>query len=181
MSDLSIEERIVAALRRIIRAVDLHSRRLHERHGLTGPQLATLQAAERLEAASAGTLARAVHLSHPTVTGILTRLERRGLVRRARGEHDRRTVTVRVTSQGRDLLANAPSLLQEEFRQGLARLEDWENSMILATLQRIASMMDAQDLDAAPHLFSGATPDTASKPAPEPERDPTPVTEGNQT
>ena len=179
MPDLSIEERIVAALRRIIRAVDLHSRRLHERHGLTGPQLATLQAAERLEAASAGTLARAVHLSHPTVTGILTRLEKRGLVRRARGEHDRRTVTVHVTAAGHELLAAAPSLLQDEFRHGLARLEDWENSLILSTLQRIASMMDAQDLDAAPHLLSGTTLDAASKPAPVPERASSPVTEGN--
>lgn len=180
MSDLSIEDRIVAALRRIIRAVDLHSRRLVERYGLTGPQLATLQAAARLEGASAGALARAVHLSQATVTGILTRLEKRGLVSRKRGEHDRRTVTVQATAQGRKLLGSAPSLLQEEFRHGLAQLQDWENSTILATLQRIASMMDAQDLDASPHLVSGTTLDTAPRSAPRPEPGPTPITKGAQ-
>ena len=45
---LSMENQIVAAIRRIMRAVDLHSRRLAEEHGLTGPQLATLQAAASL-------------------------------------------------------------------------------------------------------------------------------------
>ena len=66
---LSMENQIVAAIRRIMRAVDLHSRRLAEEHGLTGPQLATLQAAASLGESSTGTLARAVHLSGPTVTG----------------------------------------------------------------------------------------------------------------
>ena len=59
---LKIEDEIVAALRRIIRAVDLHSRRLVHAVGLTWPQLATLRAAERLGACSIGALAREVHL-----------------------------------------------------------------------------------------------------------------------
>lgn len=176
MPDLSIEQQIVAAMRRIIRAVDLHSRRLHERHGLTGPQLATLQAAASLGPVPAGTLARSVHLSQPTVTGILNRLESRDLVKRTRGTQDRRTVTVEVTREGHRLLASAPSLLQDQFRRALAGLQDWENTMILTTLQRIASMMDAQDLDAAPHLVSGPLLDAASQSAREPGH--TPVTEG---
>ena len=75
-----MEDRIVAALWQIIRAVDLHSRRLVERHGLTLPQLTTLRKAAELGNASAGALAGAVHLSQPTLTGILDRLERRSLI-----------------------------------------------------------------------------------------------------
>jgi DNA-binding MarR family transcriptional regulator len=150
-----MENQIVAALRRIMRAVDLHSRRLAEEHGLTGPQLATLQAAARLGEASTGALARAVHLSGPTVTGILDRLARRGLVDRARSGQDRRSVTVRLTRSGEDVLAAAPSLLQDRFREELARLEEWEQTLILAMLQRIAAMMDAESLDASPVLVRG--------------------------
>ena len=152
---LSMENQIVAAIRRIMRAVDLHSRRLAEEHGLTGPQLATLQAAARLGEASTGVLARAVHLSGPTVTGILDRLAKRGLVDRARNGQDRRSVTVRLTSGGEDVLAVAPSLLQDRFRQELIKLEEWEQTTILATLQRIAAMMDAESLDASPLLVPG--------------------------
>ena len=152
---LSMENQIVAAIRRIMRAVDLHSRRLAEGHGLTGPQLATLQVAGRLGEASTGALARAVHLSGPTVTGILDRLTKRGLVDRTRNGQDRRSVTVCLTSDGEKVLAAAPSLLQDRFRQELVSLEEWEQTTILATLQRIAAMMDAESLDASPLLVPG--------------------------
>ena len=75
-----VEDQIVASIRRIIRAIDLQSRRLLDKHRLTGPQLATLREADKLGEISVSTLARAVHLSQPTVSGILNRLERRGLV-----------------------------------------------------------------------------------------------------
>ena len=155
-TSLSTEDQIVAAIRRIMRAVDLHSRHLAEEHGLTGPQLATLKAASRLgEASSTGALARAVHLSGPTVTGILDRLARRGLVERSRDGQDRRSVTITITRRGEEVLAAAPSLLQDRFRAELARVEDWEQTMILAMLQRIAAMMDAESLDASPVLVQG--------------------------
>ncbi len=160
-----MENQIVAALRRIIRAIDLHSRRLAEEHGLTGPQLATLQAAANLGVSSTGALARAVHLSGPTVTGILDRLTNRGLVDRTRNGQDRRSVTVRLTCDGEDVLAAAPSLLQDRFRQELVRLEEWEQTTILATLQRIAAMMDAESLDASPLLVPGSL-DAATQGAP---------------
>ncbi len=152
---LSMENQIVAAIRRIMRAVDLHSRRLAEEHGLTGPQLATLQAAANLGESSTGVLARAVHLSGPTVTGILDRLTKRGLVDRTRNGQDRRSVTVCLTSDGEEVLSAAPSLLQDRFRQELVSLEEWEQTTILATLQRIAAMMDAESLDASPLLVPG--------------------------
>ena len=155
ITSLSIENQIVAAIRRIMRAVDLHSRHLADEHGLTGPQLAILQAAARLGEASTGALARAVHLSGPTVTGILDRLAKRGLVDRARNGQDRRSVTVTLTHSGQEVLAVAPSLLQDRFRRELVRLEEWEQTTILATLQRIAAMMDAESLDASPLLVPG--------------------------
>lgn len=155
-TEWALEDRIVAAIRRIIRAVDVHSRKLVDEFGLTGPQLATLQEATRLGPVSPGALARSVHLSAATMTGILARLEKRGLVARARGTADRRRVEVTVTDAGREAIARAPSLLQERFLRELAALEDWERHMMLASLQRIASMMDAEDLDAAPHLTNDA-------------------------
>jgi len=152
--DLDLEHQIVAALRKIMRAVDLHSRRLVEVCGLTGPQLAVLQEAERLGPTSATTLARAVYLSLPTVTGILGRLASRGFVQRTRDETDRRALNVSITVEGSRVLQDAPSLLQDHFRNELGRLEEWERHMMLSTLQRIAAIMGAESLEAAPHLIS---------------------------
>lgn len=160
-----VEDHIVASIRRIVRAIDVHSRRLVEEHGLTIPQLYTLQETARLGGAATGTLARAVHLSQPTVSGILDRLERQGLIRRERSAHDRRTVVVRITPEGEQALRSAPSLLQTRFRERLARLEAWERHWMLAALQRIAAMMDAGEIDAAPVLETGALRPSDSGPA----------------
>lgn len=154
--NMPLEHQIVAAIRQIVRAVDLQSRRLVENYGLTGPQLATLQEAERLAPASPSAIARAVHLSQGTVTGILHRLERNGLVTRRRSETDRRAVIVDVTSEGHRVLSTVPSLLQDRFKEELERLEEWERMMILSMLQRVAGLMGAEQFDAAPHLISDA-------------------------
>jgi DNA-binding MarR family transcriptional regulator len=163
--ELSIENQIVAAIRRIIQAVELNSRRLVEEIGLTGPQLAVLREAARRGPLPVGALARGVHLSQPTVTGVLNRLEKRGLVQRVRRVDDRRAVNVNVTEAGQVLAGSAPSLLQDSFHRKLGDLQPWEQTMILAILQRIAGMMDAETLDASPLLVTGSVTDAGAGPA----------------
>jgi len=151
-AERELEDLIVASIRRVVRAVALHSRHLVEAHGITAPQLAALAAAQRLGDVPIGALARAVHLSQPTVSGVLDRLESRGFVRRERSERDRRNVRVTVTQKGERLLRESPSLLQDRFREELSRLEGWERYWLLSALQRVATMMDAEAIEAAPVL-----------------------------
>jgi DNA-binding MarR family transcriptional regulator len=149
---MGIEDQVIVALRRITRAIDLHSRTLVEKHGLTVPQLAALQAVGKLRGTTISGVAEAIHLSAATVTGILNRLERRGLVKRCRDGRDRRNVVVELTDGGAELLSAAPSLLQDRFRRGLGSLRLWEQTQLLASLQRIAAMMDAESIEADPTL-----------------------------
>jgi DNA-binding MarR family transcriptional regulator len=153
---LSLEDQVIVALRRITRAIDLHSRNLMQLVGLTSPQLAALQAIGRLQPITVGALAKSIHLSQATLTGILTRMEARTLVSRARCDSDRRVVIVELTEKGRAVLESAPSLLKDQFRHELLKLQEWERTQMLATLQRIAAMMDAEEIDAAPVLAAGA-------------------------
>ena len=95
-----------------------------------------------------------MHLSQGTLTGILQRLEQRGLVTRQRSDTDRRAIIVEITPEGRKLVESAPSLLQDRFLHELEQLQDWERTMILATLQRVAGLMGAEQLDASPHLVN---------------------------
>lgn len=168
--NLTLDDRVIAALRRIVRAIDLHSRHLVEHFSVTGPQLVALQELARLGQVPVGVLARSVHVSHPTMTGILDRLEKRGLVRRTRDTQDRRRMTATPTAKGLELLESAPSPLQDRFRSEFSKLEEWEQTQMLASLQRIAAMMDAEQLDAAPVLTTGAavgtpTPSVSDSPA----------------
>ena len=160
-SQLGLEDQVIVALRRITRAIDLHSRELMLHVGLTAPQLAALQDIGRLQPITVGALAKSIHLSQATLTGICTRLENRNLVYRARSVSDRRNVVLELTEDGRAILEDAPSLLQDHFRRELQRLQEWEQNQILASLQRIAAMMDAGGVDAAPILATGAATATS--------------------
>jgi len=154
MSDIS--EQILVALRRVSRAVDQYSRQLAQLHGLTGPQAMIMKTLARHDGMSMGELARAVSLSQATVTDVAKRLEARGLLERRRDSDDRRRVGIRLTAAGKRLTDAPLPLLQEHFVAQLHELQDWEQSQLLSSLQRIAQMMNAQDLDAAPLLASGA-------------------------
>jgi DNA-binding MarR family transcriptional regulator len=150
---LSLEDQIVVALRRISQAIDVWSRCLWHDYGLTSPQLATLREIMAGENVTPGTLAAGLHLSQPTVTGILGRLERRGLIRRERSQSDRRSIPAIVTDEGRALAAKAPPLLRDRFRHELDSLEIAKQSEILAVLQQVATMLQAPEVEAAPYFY----------------------------
>lgn len=140
---------ILRSLRRISRAVDIYSRQLASRVGLTGPQLVCLRHIARNGSITPSRLAREVHLSQATVTGIVDRLVGGGWVERSRGEVDRRLVSLAVTERGQDLLAVAPSALQETFLSRLEALPADEQARINGMLEKIVAMMDAQHLPGA--------------------------------
>jgi len=149
------EESILRSLRRIARAVDLHSRRLARKYELTGPQLVCLRHIQREAITTPSALARAIHLSQGTVTGILDRLEARGLVSRERSRHDKRRVLLQLTASGEELVASAPSPLHEQLSTRLAVLPEGEQATIDWILHRVVTLMEAEDVDAAPMLSSG--------------------------
>lgn len=149
-------DEVLIALRRIIRATDLHSRQLSKTSGLTAPQLLILQTLERNQNMTIGAIAQQISLSQATVTTIIDRLESRGMVQRERDLQDRRRVHVRLTASAHEALQHAPTPLQESFVQQFRQLQNWEQSMILSALERVACMMDAQGIDASPVLDVGA-------------------------
>ncbi len=155
-TELDRIEEVLIALRRVIRATDLHSRHLAKTTGLTAPQILLLQAIRNGEGGSTiGDIATEVSLSQATVTNILDRLERRGLVFRERSQQDRRKVHACLTDEGLQVLKDAPIPLQDQFARQFSDLHEWEQTMIIAALQRVAHMMDAQHIDASPVLDVG--------------------------
>ena len=151
----SLTGRVLVALRRIMRAIDLHSRFLADRYGMTGPQLVVLKELGRAGEISVGQLAKAVHLSHATVTGVLDRLAKHDLVQRRRTVADKRRVLVALTGPGIAILSDAPPLLQDHFTSEFNKLADWEQTQILSSLQRVVVMMEAKQLEATPILTAG--------------------------
>jgi DNA-binding MarR family transcriptional regulator len=146
------QEDILRSLRRIMRAVDLYSRRLVTDHGLSGPQLLCLRQLNAHGPIPAGELAAAVSLSPATVCGILDRLEARELVMRERQTDDKRRVLVRLTAKGRQTARKAPPPLEHGFQRQLEALPLGKQAEIDRVLKRLVEMMSAEDLEADPLL-----------------------------
>ena len=153
------EEELLVALRKVIRAVDLRSKQLSKDVGLTGPQLLVLQNIQEHPGVMVREIAESINLSPATITNILDRVEARELVTRIRSTTDKRKVGVYLTEKGEASLENAPRPLQEHFVERFNNMKDWEQSQMVATMQRIASMMDAENIDASPFLEVGSLRD----------------------
>jgi DNA-binding MarR family transcriptional regulator len=148
-------EELLVSLRKVIRAIDLYSKKLSKETGLTSPQLLVLQSIYRHEGVMVKEIAEDINLSSATITSILDRLEKRELVRRLRSTEDKRKVEISLTQTGIEMIADAPTPLQEHFINRFESMEEWEQSQMLATMQRIVSMMNAGELDASPVLEVG--------------------------
>ena len=148
----NLHDDVLINLRRIMRAADIYSRRLGKESGLTTPQLIVLKAVGASNGITVTDLSRVVSLSQATVTSILNRLQNAKLVSRKRSKQDRRRVHIELTKLGRAKLAKAPQPLQEEFTRQFSKLPEWEQHLLVSSLGRVAEMMHADDLDAAPML-----------------------------
>ena len=156
-------DEILIALRQLMRAADMHSQKLLREAGLTTPQLLVMQAIEKEGNPSTSALARHIVVSQATVTRIIDRLESAGLVRREKLSTDKRVVNVGLTEAGKAKLEIAPEPLQSEFLGEFRKLDGWEQHMLKAALLRIAKMMDAADIDAAPILQVGDIVESPAK------------------
>lgn len=150
-----LSDSVVSTLRQIIRAIDLQSKKLTKKYGLTGPQLIVLKEISKSPDKQISEIARNISLSQATVTSILDRLGQQGLTIRCRSDQDKRKVHILLTDKAKEIMDKKPALLQDEFTDQFSRLEEWEKNMLLASLQRLAFMMDASNIKSPPVLVSG--------------------------
>ncbi|MFP4212182.1 MAG: MarR family winged helix-turn-helix transcriptional regulator [Alkalispirochaeta sp.] len=137
---------VLSTLRQIIRAIDIHSRQLSKEYGLTGPQRIVISEIGQYGPMTIGELARRISLSQATVTTILDRLELKELAERTRDKQDKRRVYVDITDKARTILETHPNFLQEAFVRRFNALEEWEQTLILSSIQRISAMMNTTEL-----------------------------------
>jgi DNA-binding MarR family transcriptional regulator len=160
-SDTDIAHDVLRSIRQIVRRISAHSKALSRDVGLTVPQLVCLKAIGELEQAqgeiTAAMVGKRVQLSAATVSRILDRLVRNGLVVRERRAKDRRKVCLSLTEAGLERFGTLPIPLQERFVERLMRLRPDERVELLTALRRITALMDAEELEAAPLLTPGDT------------------------
>lgn len=106
-------------------------------YGLTGPQLTILKLLESFPDLSLSTLSERIRAQNSTVTGIVDRMEREGLVRRERSRADRRVVHLRLSDKGARLAREIQVEPMEIFRQALLHLSGDDQRDLLRILMKL--------------------------------------------
>ena len=143
------------ALRRILRATEMFGRELARSSGLTAAQFRVLQVVGETGQTTAKAISTRMRGSQATITTLIDKLVSRGMVVRKKSLTDRRQTDIIITGTGRLTIGETPDPLQQRYVRRFADMEDWEQAMVLAALERVATMLDAEDLDVAPVLTSG--------------------------
>ncbi|MCC5988220.1 MAG: MarR family transcriptional regulator [Pararhodobacter sp.] len=143
MADRSSETLI--ALRRIVHALETNARAMAKASSLTQAQLLVLHTLSRNGQEMPRDIARTLGVGQATISLQIDRLEARGLVRRERRHSDRRAIWVILTDAGRVLIDQTPDPLHERFTRRFETLPAWEQAMLLAVSERLASLFDAED------------------------------------
>lgn len=147
------------ALRRITRALDVHSRKLHREWKITSPQLLCLHTLQKESVHTLSLLASELHLSVSTVNGILDRLEARGLVSRSRSLEDQRKVLLGITPAGQALIDSVPELMRDSYRRAFSRMPADEQMLLSELLVKLARHFDPEITPAYHDLITGPATD----------------------
>jgi DNA-binding MarR family transcriptional regulator len=108
------------------------------RFGLTGPQLAVVKMLEPVGKLSLSELSWKIKARNSTVTGIIDRMEREGLVERRRSDNDRRVIHIVLTRKGRELAREIDVQPVQLFRRVLSELSARDAAELKKILIRLA-------------------------------------------
>ena len=142
-------------------ALQRASKRMEARLGVTGPQRLVIRVVARFPGMHAGQLAELMHVHPSTLTGIMKRLERQGLLSRRADPRDRRRVLLGLTRKGRELDIDSEGTVEAAVRIALSELSKPKIRSTAEVLGRIRTSLER--LDPVPHHVNFRVPDGHAK------------------
>jgi len=145
------------SVRKIVRAINLESKRVEKNFGISIPQLLTLKYLKEKPdyKTTMRSLREFLSLNASTVTGIVSRLETKGFIARLPDPSDKRSTPIVLTSKGDDLIKKTDLSLHEKISKNLEALNEEEYSAIVESFQTIINFLNIEGLDASPIITGG--------------------------
>ena len=145
---------IVDSIRRLVRVVYLDSQKMSKEYGLTGPQSSVLRNLVNDGPMSSADLSRMLYVTPANITGIIDRLEIKGLVERIKKQGDRRVALITLTESGQQLGRSIPDPIINLFISELGDLEPERLKLLAGAMNQVLNLLDAKGVEEAPLEFS---------------------------
>ena len=151
---------VLIKLRKILRSVNLESKRIEKDFGVSIPQLLVLQFLESSQEyrSTASKIKEYINLNASTVTGILQRLEQKGYLIKQASNQDKRSSHIVLTAKGAEFLQHAPTTQQELLTQKLQGLSNEQMEELERNIDLLIQIMDLKDMEAGAVLMPGEFP-----------------------
>ena len=148
---------ILIMIRKILRTVNLESKRIQKSHGVSIPQLLALKFLKDQKDywSTASKIKQHINLNASTVSGILSRLEQKGLIVRTTSSEDKRSSKVILSAKGLTFLESAPRTIQERLTTNMDKLSKTKRQELEQNLNLLIEIMDIKDIDSSPVIVSG--------------------------
>ena len=132
---------VLDAIRRIVQALRESSRLAESRAGMSGAQLFVLRAVAESPGLSLNELAERTRTHQSSVSAVVTRLAREGLVQKRTADGDSRRIEIRLSPGGRRRLNRAPQTAQERLVAAVDAMPDAERASLATTLDGLVRGM----------------------------------------
>ena len=139
--------RAMDSLRRLVHAVRIATRASEHAFGLSTAQLFVLRQLSATSGQSLSDLARRTRTTQSSISEVVARLVRNGLISRAPSSIDRRRAVLSLTAAGESILANAPETIQEQLLRGFESLDEEKRRSLADDFE---SWLAASELDEIP-------------------------------
>jgi len=145
---------ILIKIRKIVRSIDIESKKIQKEHGVSIPQVLCLNFLNNSPnyQATQGEIRKFLNLNPSTVSGIIDRLEKKGYLARLPKSGDKRVVNIALTSAGDKLLKTIPSLLHVQLSEKLKKLNDAELIKVEEGLNTLVRILEIEAIEASPMI-----------------------------
>ncbi|HEY5692566.1 MAG TPA: MarR family transcriptional regulator [Cyclobacteriaceae bacterium] len=143
---------ILIDIRKIVRSINLESKRVQKDFGISIPQLLCLGHINRTQnkVATHKELMDLLSLNSSTVTGIINRLEKNKLVKRLPKSGDKRVTSIGITPEGGEVVLKSPDILHDQLVNKIRGLPQSTQIKIKEALTIIVEAMEIEEMEAAP-------------------------------
>lgn len=143
----NMTKEIIFLIRKLMQGGEIYSKELNKKYHISAAQLNCLLALSENGPLPPSQIAKHMLVKSSTVTGVVDRLEIKGLVARMRNSPDRRVVNIQLTEEGKRLTEHAPPPIQQRVVDGLKQLPKSEIEQIILGLTKLTNMLDVHDLE----------------------------------
>jgi DNA-binding MarR family transcriptional regulator len=129
----------------LVHALDVRSKRMVKQVGVTGPQRYVIRIIGQKPNQTASQIAATLGKHPSTLTGVLARLEARGLILRTEDVKDRRRARFTLTAGGRKIDKLQRGTVEAAVRRALARGDDRDVQGSRETIALLVEELERDD------------------------------------